>query len=306
MDGRLSMSTLSDATDAALAAERADWATQVASLTAAARLSDKAAAGWQALLNDSEAQVAALKAQVAALTPTPDPWTVVHTFDLSKDEGWSYTKGVRNTDQSYNQKANATFSKDGLLITATRASSSATIYSADVLGQFAPMPNDFAIEADVTLTGMGSGMFPAFWARPASVDSLGELDFFEYCGKYVGAKYEMKSNVIQTGTSPYLVAQDPIDIPKASFTGGFEGKHTWRVEKVGTTITTFLDGVKVTTHDLSKYPTAQFGNAAKTWYPRFTFQVGNGTGSTAAGVIPSTWLKSTMLVSRLVTYKPTA
>lgn len=250
----------------------------------------------------------------ALLFPTPShaatTWTLIRNVDLTHDTGFSYTTGVRTTDQSYNRKAQVAFDSTGMTITAERACDGCTIYSADVQGRQVPLPDHFKIVADITLSHVGSGMFPALWLRPAGAPNLGELDVWEYLGANVGKSNEMKSTVIQTGTNPYNQGSQMFPIPKADMAGGmFAGEHVWRYEKTAGSVHLWVDGTLVGSIDKTSWD-AQYGAGAwhaqfengEGWYPRFTFQVGNGSAVQLAGPIPSTWRSSTYHVSSLSEY----
>jgi hypothetical protein len=238
-------------------------------------------------------------------------WARIADVNLSRDRGWEFTTGVRGTDRSYNREEQVRFDSTGMSITAQRARAGATIYSADARAEAVHLPDHFAIEADVTLTGLGSGMFPAFWFRP--VDGDGELDAWEYCGAFAGTSLEMKSTVIKTGPvgDTYNRGFIEVGIPRSAADGGrFEGRHRWRYEKTTRAVTLFLDGTRVGSITKAELDAAagrgswnaQF-EAGQEWYPRFTWQVGDGADSRLAGPIPPRWRKSTMLVSRLVAYR---
>ena len=175
-----------------------------------------------------------------------------------------------------------------MVITAERASEGATIYSADARGHFEHVPNQFAVEADITLDAIGSGMFPAFWFRPVS--GRGELDVWEYCGAYLGRSNEMKSTLIKTGSSSsYKLGSEAFGIPKASVNGGnFAGLHRWRYEKTA--------GAGAGSWN------SQF-EAGEQGCLRFTYQVGDGTNAHLSAPIPAAWRTSKMKVSRLVVYQ---
>jgi hypothetical protein len=255
-------------------------------------------------------------------TPTPAPLpagsSLLKTYDLTRDEGWERVSGVNaNRDSSYNRREQTTFGPDGMTITAERAYDGATIYSSDAKGKFGPVPNHFAMEADVTLAGplsngIGSGMFPAFWFRPMS--GQGEMDVWEYIGGKIGTALEMKSTMIKTGSTTYMLGQKEKGIPKSAMgSGSFAGLHRWRYEKTAGAVTLYVDGVRILQITRAELDAAagagswdsQF-EAGQSWYPRFTFQVGppaDGHSYNMSGPIPSAWRRSTMTISRLVSYR---
>ncbi|WP_187366719.1 LamG domain-containing protein [Nocardioides dongxiaopingii] len=235
-------------------------------------------------------------------------WRIVQDVDLTREPtGTAYTTGVRNTDQSYNRRDNAVWDSRGLTVTATRETEGARIYSADVQMRGVRMPDTFALEADVTLVGLGSGMFPSLWARPSG-EGQGELDFFEYCGSQIGKKLEMKSTMIRTGSlgSGYNLGQAMVGLPKAAFGNRFDGRHLWRFEKTAQALTIWVDGRLVDQITKAAYESdagaGQWDALADNWYPRVTFQVGDGAGAKLGGPIPPAWRTSTMTVSALRVY----
>ncbi|MBK7857743.1 MAG: DNRLRE domain-containing protein [Archangiaceae bacterium] len=247
---------------------------------------------------------------VDAGTPATSDWVQLFAYDLSRDEGWSYSTGVRTTDQSYNRKEQVDFGTSGMVITAERATQTATIYSADAMARFHPLPDHFAMEADITLDTLGSGMFPAWWFRPIS--GQGELDAWEYCGAYLGTSKEMKSTIIKTGSSPYNLGSKAFGIPQSLMAGArFEGLHRWRYEKTPGAATLFVDGQKVGEITRAQFDAASSAGswdsqfeAGQQWYTRLTYQVGDGANAHLAGPIPAAWRQSTMRISRLVAYRP--
>ncbi len=70
--------------------------------------------------------------------PGNNDWELYRTYNLTMDEGWTHTTGVRTTDSAYNRSQQTTFASDGMRITAERASEGATIYSSDAQGRYAP------------------------------------------------------------------------------------------------------------------------------------------------------------------------
>lgn len=243
-------------------------------------------------------------------------WQLYRTYDLTIDEGWTQTTGVRTTDSAYNRAAQTSFASDGMRITAERAYEGATIYSSDAQGRYAPVPNMFALEADIDIGGydavndwLGIGCFPALWLRP-STGILGEIDIWEYIGNYVaiGAP-EMKSTLIKVGSSPYNQGSREFAIPEAKMgSGDFRGAHTWRFEKKPGRCDLWVDGNYVSGISQTQFDSstsagsyvAQFENGIP-WYVRLTYQFGpapNGNWN-AGGDVPSVWLRSVMHITRL-------
>lgn len=235
-------------------------------------------------------------------------WKVYRTYDLTRDEGWSHTTGVRGTvDSSYNRKEQTTFSSAGMLITAERASDTATIYSSDAQARYAVVPNHFALEADINLgVFLGSGSFPALWLRPSG-SGEGEIDIWEYMGNRIGSSLLWKTTLI---TTPYGSAQRQKE--KALPIANAMGMHRWRYEKVQDKVSLWVDGqllASITKAELDASAGAGKWDAqfeSHGWYVRLTYQIGppRDGGYNAGGPVPAGWRKSTMLTSRLVTYVP--
>lgn len=243
--------------------------------------------------------------------PVSPDWTLIKTWDLTSDGGWTQTNGNRGLDSSYCRAQQTTFSSAGMKITAERASVGATIYSSDAQGRFYALPDHFAFEIDWTLGGwVGSGCFPAIWFRPMS--GQGELDLVEYFGGVPsGETYREKTTVIKTSASPYNIGLVSKPIPVASVAGqDFSGFHTWRYEKVPNQVTLRCDGNLIASITQAQIDTQGTGTwaeqfeAGEQWYPRLTYQFGPPTngGTNYAGDVPDTWVdpvNSWMLVSRM-------
>lgn len=254
--------------------------------------------------------------------PVEEPWSLYRTYNLTTDEGWTHTTGVRTTDAAYNRSQQTTFASDGMRITAERAAEGATIYSSDAQGRFAPVPNMFAVEADIDLGGydpvndhLGMGCFPAMWLRP-STGLKGEIDVWEYIGNYANiSSPEMKFTLIKVGSSPYNQGSREFAIPKNKMTGNdFRGTHTWRMEKKPGRCDLWVDGNYVggiTQAQFDSYTSAgsyvdQFENGTP-WYLRLTYQFGPAPGGNwnAGGSVPSVWRKSVMHISRMQVWEYT-
>jgi hypothetical protein len=264
----------------------------------------------------TDASASAGKAvKFSAAQPPDGKWTLLNSYPMtSEPAGTTYSTGVRTTDQSSNRKAQVVYGNTGMMITAERASAGATIYSADVKMQGISLPNYCAVEVDVELLDyLGTGMFPAVWSRPLSAGSgnmEGERDYWEYCGAYIGQPQEWKSTMI---TTPYGSGQgQAVDrfAPRMPSLPGL-GLATWRTEITPNTVTVFRNGTQIAQVTAAMYAqqegstgwTQQFETANKTWYPRFTYQIGNGANASLAGPIPTSWTRSRMRVSNLKVYK---
>ena len=253
-------------------------------------------------------------------------WALIYQSDLkSEPVGTEYSTGVRTTDESYNRRQQVTYDANGMTITAERLDK---IYSAGVLMKGFQMPTYHAVEADVTLYDyLGVGMFPAMWERPTN-DSTGERDIWEYCGGYVGDTNEWKTTWI---TTPYGENQGQVVDRNASKIEAVLGTRYplnqemhWRFENTPNLGVVYLNGVEVgritkAAYDSSKrkdtltnlqYDTTNFAGSRwsqfeenKTWYPRFTYQIGVGTKANNAGETPANWTKSQMRIRNLKIYE---
>ena len=240
-------------------------------------------------------------------------WTLAKTVNLtSAPAGTTYTTGVRkSTDQSYNEKSQATWGPHGLTVTAQR--SGGKIVSADVMMRGVDVPPVAAIEMDVDMEGTGPGLGHAVWFRPTS-GAQGEMDMLEYIGSNAGkkisggaGKYESKSTLIRTGTSPYNLGSKAFGIAPES-DGSYDGVRHYRYEFTQDSATLWVDGVEqgsVTKANFEKQngagSWAQFASGTH-WYPRVTLQVDNGTSAKLWGTVPSSWSKSSINVSALRIY----
>lgn len=288
-------------------------------------------AALDAYVKSSNAEVAALQAEldqykrnpvdpVPTPTPTPTPstptgWVVQHKFDLTRDEGWTHTTGVRGTtDSAYNRKEQTTFGSGGMAVKAQRASDTATVYSSDAKATFSPVGDLFRLEATIGFTGtpLGMGMFPALWLRPSGTGQ-GELDVWEYMPKHPSAPLRTKTTLIKTGTNPYNLgsAEKPLGLSATQM----NERHTWVYEKVKGKVSVLWDGkvlASITQSEFdSKAGSGSWGQqieAGHQWYARVTFQVGPPAsgGWDSAGPIPAGWRSTTMNVYSMTSYRPAA
>lgn len=279
--------------------------------------------GLQAEETLDEATIASLKAQIAVLqqgsgsTPPAnyggsDGWAIAQVVDLTTEpKGTAYTTGNRaSTDSTQNRQAQAKYGPDGLTVTAARSGS--TIFSADVMLEGVTMTSPWAIEADIEMTGLGVGMGPAFWSR--AKNGKGEIDFLEYLGSNAGkgiaggkGKFESKVTLINTGSPTYNQGQDAAGIP-AGADGSYEGLRRYRAELTDDGFSEWVDGVLVWAESKAAFEkSAGAGKysqfmAGTTWYPRLTFQAGNGTSSKLWGTVPASFLSATIRLGALRVY----
>lgn len=81
--------------------------------------------------------------------------------------------------------------------------------------------------------------------------------------------------------------------------------HTYVVEKTPNKMEWFIDGnsiVSVGPADASWY--GSMYEVGTRWYPRITYQVGIGTGSSTAGAVPDSWLESRMVIASIKLWEP--
>ncbi|TIC84806.1 hypothetical protein E8D34_13885 [Nocardioides sp. GY 10113] len=242
-------------------------------------------------------------------------WSLVRDVDLTKEPvGTRYTNGVRtNTDQSFNRKEQASYGANGLTVTAERASSTSTIYSADVQMRGIDVPDVGAIEVDIDLQGTGAGLGHAFWFRPLTAGANGEMDLLEYIGSNAGngdagpGRYESKATLIRTGTSPYNQGSKAHGIEPRS-NGTYNGLRRYRYEFTKAAVSLWVDGElagSITKEIFEKQngtgSWSQF-QAGTHWYPRVTLQVNNGTNAKLWGTVPTTWRSSSIRVAALRIY----
>ena len=269
--------------------------------------------GWAVVIVVAVVAVVVL-APVGAGPDGRDPtsrWQHLHTFDLTRNEGWEFTVGTRpNVDSARYDEQQTSFGPHGMTI--TPMDQVGTYVTSDAKARFAPLPNYFALDADVTLGGyLGPGMFPALWLRPISGE--GELDVFEYMGGRQGTPLLWKSSVITTpytdgvGNPVWKQVEKPLPLEDA------EGTHHWRYEKTPGRITVSVDGKRLATITREEFDAqngagtweSNFEQPHQQWYPRLTYQVGppsDGTSFNSAGFVPSGWTESTMTLTRLITY----
>lgn len=241
-------------------------------------------------------------------------WVVLHPFDLTRDEGWQHTTGVRSTDSAYNRKAQTTFGPNGMAVHAERARAGATIYSSDAKAMFAPLPDYHRLEAVVGFTDepLGMGMFPALWERPLGSGS-GELDIWEYMPNHKIASLRTKTTLIKTGPVGGRYNMGSAEKSLGRTAAQMTARHTWAYEKVKGKVSVFWDDTLLASITAAEFDAkAGMGSwhaqieAGHQWYARVTFQVGPPVhgGYNAAGTPPSTWRKTTYNVYSMTSYKP--
>jgi hypothetical protein len=288
---------------------------------------DAAAADVRAALAESQAANGSLndansvlRKQVADLTAELSPWKLLHTYDVTKDEGWQINTGSRPTvDSSVNTRGNVAFTPSGLVLTAQRTASG--ISSCDIISKFAPMPTNFAFEADIQFGGyIGPGMFPCpFWFK--YVEGVGgELDGVEYMGGRANSTNTLDRAKKWKTTAISLPATSPLkqldkELSTVLDKMDMMAKHTWRYEHPPGEIEIFIDGQSITGITRADFDATtktpglwdkNFELPDKHFYTRHTWQVGPPTVSghyNAGGAVPGTWQKSTMTITRMLSFQ---
>lgn len=276
-----------------------------------------------ALVKDLRGQVAALTAKLAAV----DPWQVLHTYDLTRDEGWQINTGARpSVDFSTGQKGMVNFGPDGLRLTAQPAGTK--IASCDIIAKFVPLPTFRAIEMDLEFSGpLGPGLFPApYWTKTIEGGG-GEFDGVEQLGALAGTDMQWKMTAIALpATSPLIQIQKPLVPFFKAHDIDPTAKNTWRWEHTDGKVELLINGLSAATITRTEFDAAgplkngtplwpakpgrwdsQFQDAAKHNYVRHTWQVGprgDGKPGGMGGTVPKDWAGSSFLISRMVAYVP--
>jgi hypothetical protein len=257
-----------------------------------------------------------------AYPPMPAGWTKVGQaqLDASSPAGWSFLTGTENQSAANmrgldQMQFGVGPSNDAVKITVAKVGS--LYYSGELQGRQAPMEDSHVVEWYQKMGPLGSGSFPAVWARPSGPGD-GELDYYEWRGRFVTvapSNSRMTLNVITTLNGSYTNDKQTPRSFWDSLAANNIDETQWchmRAIKTTTSLAFFINGVNVATilrnesRTTSTITTAEWDRcfaAGNKWYLRISQQWGNGASSSAAGAPDDTKLPSDLWVRDIQIWK---
>ncbi|QLQ11200.1 MAG: family 16 glycosylhydrolase [Nocardioidaceae bacterium] len=219
-------------------------------------------------------------------------------IDTSYNQGWTQTNGVRTTDQAINRAANTAFGQgpdnDAMVVTVTYDGTN--YYSSDAQARFCPMPPVGVVEWYGRMGPLGSGSFPAVWARPSGAGD-GEMDFFEWKGKFWLQDPNHISRFVMNYITTYNGSYTNQKIKVINLGSGLNANsidltewHHYRFRWTSTSGTFWMDGIQLgqitRANSVNQIGNTDFDSqfgGTHDWYLRVTYQFGLGTKGTAGG-----------------------
>lgn len=257
---------------------------------------------------DDAAKIEALEAEIARLTnllsqhEPQSPWGEVVPISFATSEATRFEVKEMSPDREHgrNMRRNALFGPEGLRLFGRRervgTGDSARDYSsADVLARHVPLDNYFRLTVVARMSKAVPGFWPCpIWLRPAN-GTHGEIDGFERFGPDPWVKATLHEAYAKN-----LRYNGPGRDWRKETTP--EGDHTFVIEKTPGRILVLMDGTVLADFRRDQAPAGfdwdgLYEVPARTWYTRFTIQIGFGNRtSSKVGLPPADWAVSEVLV----------
>jgi hypothetical protein len=238
----------------------------------------------------------------AAAAVDPAGWALKYATNFSSLTGWTVYDGqTQNNDNSVNLAKNVTASAGGLNIRSARESGySRPFTSGELVGKSSSLVVGNYFRAEVTGTFKDeSGVWPCLlWFRPNNA-SDGEIDVMEWMG---GMWTGTQKRVAITMHNEYGATQDSIKKPLMLSQHTWYNPalpHTYTVEKVPGMITVWVDGHKIASMGPANksWWNRIMEVSGRTWYPRITSQIGQGSATKVVPNPAASWSSTNMKVT---------